>query len=91
MRLSTVATARIWERFTAKRYECPGAIRTAAAAVLGAAAAAVTIRGLGGRGRTAAWGGGGGNQPPDLEDLIRRGQDRLRKTSCPAASMAAPS
>jgi modulator of FtsH protease HflK len=23
-------------------------------------------------------GGGGGNQPPDLEDLIRRGQDRLR-------------
>ncbi|ACA15617.1 HflK protein [Methylobacterium sp. 4-46] len=25
------------------------------------------------------WGsGGGGNQPPDLEDLLRRGQDRLR-------------
>ncbi|MFN3719257.1 MAG: FtsH protease activity modulator HflK [Rhizobium rhizophilum] len=23
-------------------------------------------------------GGGGGNQPPDLEDLIRRGQDRLK-------------
>lgn len=26
----------------------------------------------------ASGGGGGGNQPPDLEDLIRRGQDRLK-------------
>ncbi|RVU21887.1 FtsH protease activity modulator HflK [Methylobacterium oryzihabitans] len=32
-------------------------------------------RGGGGGG---PWGGGGGNQPPDLEDLLRRSQDRLR-------------
>ncbi|MDH4441809.1 MAG: FtsH protease activity modulator HflK [Rhizobium sp.] len=30
------------------------------------------------RPRGGGGGGGGGNQPPDLEDLIRRGQDRLR-------------
>ncbi|MFY8099604.1 MAG: FtsH protease activity modulator HflK [Allorhizobium sp.] len=30
------------------------------------------------RGNGGGNGGGGGNQPPDLEDLIRRGQDRLK-------------
>ncbi|MFD1625041.1 FtsH protease activity modulator HflK [Azospirillum griseum] len=30
-------------------------------------------------GRPSGGGGGGGPQPPDLEDLLRRGQDRLRR------------
>ncbi|MEH3146661.1 MAG: FtsH protease activity modulator HflK [Methylobacterium frigidaeris] len=34
--------------------------------------------GRGGGGGGGPWGGGGGNQPPDLEDLLRRSQDRLR-------------
>jgi membrane protease subunit HflK len=34
-------------------------------------------------------GGGGGNRPPDLEDLIRRGQDRL-KNALPGGGGAGP-
>ena len=35
-------------------------------------------RGPGGGGPWGSGPGGGGNKPPDLEDIIRRGQDRLR-------------
>ena len=38
--------------------------------------------GPGGPGPGSPWGsgpGGGGKKPPDLEDIIRRGQDRLRR------------
>lgn len=35
-------------------------------------------RGPGGGGPWGPGSGGGGNKPPDLEDIIRRGQDRLR-------------
>ena len=41
----------------------------------GPAAAAATARGV----VQAGSGGGGGPQPPDLEDLLRRGQDRFRR------------
>jgi modulator of FtsH protease HflK len=33
-----------------------------------------------GQGPSGGGGGGGGNQPPDLEEIFRRGQDRLKQT-----------
>ena len=47
------------------------------AAAAHGAAAAVTIRDHGGRGRTGRVAVAEGG-PPDLEDIIRRGQDQLR-------------
>lgn len=35
--------------------------------------------GGGGGGGKGPWGGGGGRQPPDIEDLLRRSQERMRK------------
>src|SRR5690606_16885670 len=51
--------------------------------------------GSGGGGGGGPWGqgprgpGGGGNTPPDLEDIIRRGQDRL-KQALPGGSGGSP-
>ena len=51
-------------------YKCPGTIRVAAAAGR-AAAATAAVRG--GRGRAAA------GQPPDLEEMLKRGQDKVKQ------------
>ena len=51
-------------------YKCPGIIRVAAAA---GRAAAATAEVHGGRGRA------GGGQPPDLEEMLKRGQDKVKQ------------
>jgi membrane protease subunit HflK len=40
-----------------------------------------------GQGPSGGGGGGGGNRPPDLEDLLRKGQDRLRQ-AIPGGNMS---
>ena len=67
----------------AKGISCPGTIRAAAAA-RGAAAATMAGRGARVRGPSGPQG-----SPPDLEDIIRRGQDRLRR-ALPGGGSASP-
>ena len=45
--------------------------------------------GGGGGGPWGQGGGGGGNQPPDLEDILKRGQDRLKQVM-PGPGLPAP-